>query len=101
MKEMITWVLRFGRHLLALKEQVAKNTAEINEIRNDLHDLTEAVRALTYSFQRNQENDAHEREKLQLRLENLLLRYVPQLPPSDDGNLGLRSQEVSPKPPPE
>lgn len=64
----------FGKQLLALKGQVEKNTQDIKDVRQDLKELTSLVHKLAYSVQRNSDNEAHEREKLVLRLENSLLR---------------------------
>jgi hypothetical protein len=41
MKDVLAQVVKFGRELLTLKRQVEKNTTEIKEIRQDLHELTE------------------------------------------------------------
>lgn len=101
MKDVLAQVVKFGRELLTLKNQVERNTTEIKEIRQDLHELSEAVRSLANVVQRNQDNDAHEREKLQLRLENILLRHFPQLPAARDNDLGLRSQDDARLLPPE
>jgi hypothetical protein len=64
----------FGKQLLTLKNQVDKNTQDIKELRQDLKELTSLVQKLAYKLDRNSENDAHEREKLMLRLENALLK---------------------------
>ena len=37
-------ILQFSKELLALKQQTEANTFEIKEIRQDIRDLTEAVR---------------------------------------------------------
>lgn len=42
--------------------------------------------------QRNQDNDAHEREKLKLELEIILLKHFQRLPVTGEDDLGLRSQ---------
>ncbi len=46
------------------------------EVRN----LWRAVEVLTFEVQRTRETDAHEREKLALRLENEMLRFERRLP---------------------
>lgn len=75
----------YARSLLLLKEQTEKNTADIREIRQELRELTAVVQGLIFEVQRTQENEAHEREKLMLRLENALLRAERQsLPESKD-----------------
>ncbi len=57
-------LLEMGKNLLTLTTQVEKNTQDIKELRKDLKELTTAVQNLAFAFQRNTENDAHEREKL-------------------------------------
>ncbi len=48
----------------------------------EIRQLKEAIQRLAYEVQRSQENEAHEREKLELRLEVEMLRAVKQLPTS-------------------
>jgi hypothetical protein len=50
-------------------------------MREELKALGLAVRDLTYEVQRIRENEAHEREKMALRLENVLLQFERRLPP--------------------
>lgn len=71
----------YARHLITLKEQTERNAAEINAIRDELKELTAAVQRLAYELHRVRENEAHEREKMALRLENILLRSERRLPP--------------------
>ncbi len=47
---------------------------------------------MTNVVQRNQDNDAHEREKLKLELEIILLKHFQRLPVTGEDDLGLRSQ---------
>jgi hypothetical protein len=101
MKDVLAQVVKFGRELLSLKNQVEKNTTEIKEIRQDLHELSEAVRSLTNVVQRNHQNDAHEREKLELKLEIILLKHFRHVPANGENNLGLRSQNDTRLLPPE
>ena len=101
MKDVLSRVVKFGRELLTLKNQVEMNTTEVKEIRQDLHELSEAVRNLANVVQRNQDANAHEREKLELRLEIVLLKYFRQLPSTGGNDVGLRSQDDSLLLPPE
>jgi hypothetical protein len=48
--------------------------------------LREALQRLAYEVQRVQDNEAHEREKLELRLEIRKLQAQKQLPGSDNSN---------------
>jgi hypothetical protein len=46
-------ILQFGKELLSLKKQTEDNTSEIKEIRQDIKDLTEAVRELASQMQQD------------------------------------------------
>ena len=71
----------FAKQILCLNEQTATNTEDIKELRQELKDLSAVVQRLSYEVHRNLENEAHEREKLMLRLENTLLKFERRLPP--------------------
>lgn len=101
MKQVLQEFVRFGKELLSLKSQVEKNTHKIKEIRQDLQDLAKAVQELSYNIQRNQENNVHEREKLELKLENCLLRFFRNIPTTADEDVRLRSQNDGRKLPPD
>lgn len=79
---------QYARELLDLKEQTDRNTAELHELREEFKQLSEAVRELYFEVRRMRENEVHEREKLVLRLENMLLRSGRGLPPGDDRDRG-------------
>jgi hypothetical protein len=51
--------------------------------------------------QRNQDNDAHEREKLKLEPEIILLKHFQRLPGTGEDDLSLRSQNDTRLLPPE
>ena len=73
----------YARRIFKLSEQTEKHTAELKEQQHTLHDLATIVQRLVYEQVRQRENEIHEREKLALRLENILLRSERGLPPSD------------------
>ena len=50
------------------------NTADVRELRKRNEELTILVERLAFEIQRIKENEAHEREKLLLRLENRSLK---------------------------
>ena len=68
------------KQLLLLTQETQRNKAEIKELRQELKELTSVVQRLAYEIHRTGENDAHEREKLVLRLENELLKFERRLP---------------------
>jgi predicted RNase H-like nuclease (RuvC/YqgF family) len=72
----------YVRQVLALTQQVEKNTSDLAELNRKVNDLTDVVRELTFEVRRLRENESHERELLTLRLENALLRFERRLPPS-------------------
>jgi len=73
------------KQLITLNQTVEKHAADINQIQRELKELTAAVQHLAYEVRRTQENEAHEREKVALRLENALLRFERRLPPGSTG----------------
>ena len=77
------------KHLFALVvrgwnlfEETAQNKAALKELQLEVEQLTDKVQLLAFELQRVAERDAHEREKLALRLENELLRFERRLPAS-------------------
>src|SRR5207245_7647802 len=83
-------LLEWAKYFLKHKEQTEKNSADIKEQERTIKDLTRAVQHLAYELERQRENEVHEREKLTLWLENILLRSERGLPPgkstSETGN---------------
>ena len=67
-------ILQFGKELLSLKKQTEDNTSEIKEIRQDIKDLTEAVRELASQMQQDRTNNAHQQEIMIEKLKNALLQ---------------------------
>lgn len=51
-----------------LTQDTQKNKADIKVLQDQMEALTEAVRQMAYDIRRDRENEAHEREKLLLRL---------------------------------
>jgi uncharacterized protein YoxC len=69
-----------ARLLFTFGEGLQQNRAEIKELQREVRDLTVAVQQLSYEVRRVAENDAHERDKLALRLQNELLKFERLLP---------------------
>ncbi len=67
-------LVEFGKQLFNLKSQTEQNTSDIKDLQQKVQELTVVVRKLTQTIQRDRENRIHEVEKLQLRLENALLK---------------------------
>ena len=72
------------RQMLFLLRDVEQNKEAIATLKEQLAETNQVVRQLAVEVQRNKETEQHEREKLVLRLENALLRFERQLPPSKD-----------------
>jgi len=78
-------ILNALRKLVLLQEQTDKNTAEMKELRQELKDLSSVVQSLSFHVRRSAENESHEREKMALRLENILLKSDRFLPSPGEG----------------
>ena len=70
--------------LFALTQKVERHDKELVELRQEIKELTSIIQRLVYELQRISEREVHEREKMQLRLENQLLRFQRRLPPVKD-----------------
>ncbi len=86
-KSVLEWIGYLFRH----KETTEKNTAELKELRDSFDDMIEVMRQQGSEIVRTRENEAHEREKLALRLE-LLLSRQNRLPPG--GSLESDREEL-------
>ena len=73
-------VFKLARQLITLAESTERNRTRIQELQVQVENLTLIVHSLVHEIRRNSENEAHEREKLVLRLENELLRFERRLP---------------------
>lgn len=81
---MLKQVVDAVRQMLFLLRDVEQNKEAIATLKEQLAETNQVVRQLAVEVQRNKETEQHEREKLILRLENALLRFERQLPPSKD-----------------
>jgi hypothetical protein len=77
---MFKQLLELAKRALAVVRDSQENKTRIKELQQQVEELTAAVQWLAYELRRTAENDAHEREKLALRLENMLLRSERRLP---------------------
>ena len=68
--------------LLALTQKVERHDKEILGLQQEVKNLTAVVQRLVYEIQRISERETNERDKMQLRLENQLLRFERRLPPA-------------------
>lgn len=79
------------KQILFLTQQTEKNREEIKELRQQVRELASALERLAYEVHRISEkveyasrSESQEREKLELRLENRLLKFERQLPPGKE-----------------
>jgi len=60
-------------------ETLSQNRADIKDLQREVRQLSTAVQLLAQELHHVRENEAHEREKMALRLENTLLKQGRQL----------------------
>ena len=74
-------IYNFGRMLFNLSEDLKDNRANVERLEEEVRDLTIVMRQLAFELQRTRENQAHELEKVELRLKLEVLQSGQQLPP--------------------
>lgn len=74
-KQLYEW----AKWLFLLAQETRQNRTDIKELREEVEELSAAVQRLAYEIHRIKENEAHEREKLTLKLENEMLRFERRL----------------------
>jgi hypothetical protein len=90
------------RQLLTLAQDTDRNKTENEKLREELDELTQFVHGMAHELRRATEHEAHEREKLALRLENALLRFERRLPggkekdKANEGSGGVRGLLLNP-----
>jgi DNA repair ATPase RecN len=65
--------LQFRTDSFNLSEDLKTNRANTEKLEQEVRDLTAVVRQLAFELQRTRENQAHELEKIELRLKLELL----------------------------
>ena len=75
-------IYNFGRMIFNLSEDLKENRANTERLEQEVRDLTAVVRQLAFELQRTRENQAHEMEKIELRLKLELLQAGRPLPPN-------------------
>jgi|SRR5579871_4055471 len=78
---MLKSLLEIMRQLLGLAQDTQDNKNAIKALQTRIDTTTETLQRVIFELQRLSENEAHEREKMGLRLENVLLRSERTLPP--------------------
>lgn len=83
-------IVGYTSRLLNLAEETKRNREDLKELQNslkqtqkELRDLTETMQRFAFETQRRYENEAHEREKMELRLQVAVLRSERTLPSGD------------------
>lgn len=81
---------KFVKEVLKLVEATEQNRSDILETQEQLTELNEAVRRLAYEIKRFNDREIDEREKMELRMENLKLEITQLLLESrlEDRNTG-------------
>jgi len=67
-----------------LAKSCSKIAPTSKELQREVRQLSTAVQLIVREMQHQRENEAHEREKMALRLENEMLKFEKRLPPSRD-----------------
>ena len=81
---MLKQAIELVYQVVFLLRDVQQNKEDIAALRKELHETSEAVRELVVELRSLRDEDRHEREKLVLRLENMLLKSERQLPSPKD-----------------
>ena len=82
-------IIEWAKYFLNHKEQSEKHTVTAQRLERVMQDVVVEVERLAAEQDRQRENEVHEREKLAMRMEILLLRErsaLPAPPRSDAGN---------------
>jgi len=74
-------LLSLGARFWRIAEENERNRTQLEAMQTEMQSMWRAMDALAFEVQRLKETDAHEREKLVLRLENELLKFERRLPP--------------------
>lgn len=69
----------FIKEVLALTRETEQNRAEIKELQQQLKESNDMVQRLAYEIHRISEREKHEREKIDLRMENFMLQVEKRL----------------------
>ncbi len=91
-------LLEIIKSLLGLAKDTQDNKDNIKSVEIRLDTVTDTLKHVIFELQRLKENEAHEREKVTLRLENMLLRSErPQIPSNvgDDGGLSELQKQLT------
>ncbi len=78
---MIKELAKIVRDLAYFTELGRRNHDEIKDLRKSHNDLSLSIKLLAMEMERLRENEAHEREKLLLKIENLLGKREQKNPP--------------------
>ena len=62
-------------NVVFLGEQARRNADDIRELRNRIEDIVHDLDRLKFEVQRTRENEAHEREKLLLKIERMFIEH--------------------------
>ena len=87
---MLDKIYGFTVRLFTMGEETKRNRDEIKELRQEqkqtqksMRELTEVIQQFAYETQRRSDKEGYEREKMELRLQNSVLRAERFLPPGN------------------
>jgi len=74
-------LLDLARQVLFLARDMDETKARVTALQEEVRKLSDVVKLLAFDLERLRGHGQSEREKLELRLENILLRFERRLPP--------------------
>lgn len=80
---MFKQLLELAKRLLLLTRETEENKAQIKKLQQQMESVMAAIRQVTFELHQLRDHEAHEREKMALRLENAMLRFERRLPAGD------------------
>ena len=71
---MFKTLFSFAQQTLFLQRDVQKLKDDVTQLQRQLHENNEVLRTILFELQRMSERETHERQKLELKIENAILR---------------------------
>jgi regulator of replication initiation timing len=72
--------------LVTLSQRVSRQEKQVEELRQEMRELTGMMHRLAIEVNRLADRQTSEREKMQLWVENQMLKFERRLPPARSGN---------------
>lgn len=95
---MLRSIFEIIKQLAGLSKDTQENREKLAEVHDNVEHLSDRLTHVVFEVERLKDNEAHEREKMGLRLENFLLRSGQNLlpaPASDQARVGALESQVA------